>query len=81
MMEDKKQFAIFWSGASEEAKKRSIFWTLFLVVVFCAQVWPVYLIANSVKPLIFGMPFSMFWIALWIVISFVGLILMNKQEQ
>lgn len=46
----------------------------FAAVVFLMQVFPLYSLGNRVEPFVLGMPFSMFWIVLWIVIQFVGLL-------
>jgi len=83
MTQEKKRdgLFIFWKGAAPEERRRKVIWTAFFVLVFCAQVWPLYLVGNRVKPMVLGMPFSMFWIALWIVISFFGLVIMNKYEK
>lgn len=78
--EKKNGLMIFKSDLEPEAKKRGLFWLSYFVVCFLAQIWPIYLIANRVKPYILGMPFSMFWIGLWIVIIFVGLVTKYKQE-
>lgn len=39
-----------------------------------AMVFPIYSVANRVEPFVLGMPFSMFWIVLWIGVEFVGMI-------
>ena len=67
-------------GGIMKRKFSEIFWFFFFLIAFLAQVWPLYLIANRVYPLVLGMPFSMFWIALWIVIIFIGLIAKYNQE-
>jgi len=71
--------SLFPTDVTPEERKRKIFWLLFFVVVFCAQVWPIYMIGNRVCPLILGMPFSMAWIVLWIIIELIGLIVMTNQ--
>ncbi|NPV69401.1 MAG: DUF3311 domain-containing protein [Firmicutes bacterium] len=38
------------------------------------MIFPFYSIANRVEPFVLGMPFSMFWIVMWIGIEFVGVI-------
>lgn len=44
------------------------------VVVFLALIWPLYVPAARVRPLVLGMPFSLFWIAVLLVASFVVLL-------
>ncbi len=71
---------LFPKGWSSKQKKSAIFWVLFFTVVFLANIWPLYLVANSATPFVLGMPFSMFWIILWIVIGFIGLLVMYRSE-
>ncbi len=71
---------LFSEEEKDQNKKRTIFWFIFFLITFIAQVWPGYLIANRVYPLVLGMPFSMFWIALWIIILFIGLLIKFNQE-
>lgn len=52
-------------------KKR--FQTVYLIticVLFLTVLFPVYQIANKPYPIILGLPFSFFWVVLWIVITF-----------
>jgi len=72
---------LFRKDATPAGRRRQVFWFIYFVVVFLAQVWPVYTLANRVYPLVLGMPFSMFWVAMWIVLNFVGLVIMYRQEQ
>jgi hypothetical protein len=46
----------------------------FIVLMLLVMMFPVYSIANSAKPIIMGLPFSMFWIVVWTLIEFVGVI-------
>jgi len=71
---------LFPNGWSSKQKKSAIFWVLFFTVVFLANIWPLYLVANSATPFVLGLPFSMFWIILWIVIGFIGLLVMYRSE-
>ncbi|RKD32495.1 hypothetical protein BET03_11085 [Thermohalobacter berrensis] len=64
----------------EKTKKRSIFWFFYFLICALATIWPIYLIANRIKPFVLGMPFSMFWVALWIVIIFIGTLTKYNQE-
>lgn len=70
----------FRKDTDEKIKKRSIFWFFYFLVCTLATVWPIYPIANRVYPLVLGMPLSMFWIVLWICITFIGAFAKFKQE-
>jgi uncharacterized membrane protein len=41
-------------------------------------VFPFFEIANRATPIIFGLPFSFFWVILWIVITFVSLVVLYR---
>lgn len=76
----KRGLSFFSKDIDNTRKKRSIFWFCYFLICGLAQIWPIYLIANRVKPLVLGMPFSMFWIGLWIVIVFIGTMTKYNQE-
>lgn len=39
----------------------------FLVAYACAVTWPGMVPFNRIRPLVLGLPFSMVWIAVWII--------------
>jgi hypothetical protein len=41
----------------------------FFVVYALAVTWPVVLPFNRIRPLVLGLPFSMVWVTLWIVLG------------
>lgn len=53
--------------------------TLYIVigiVPFLMLVFPFFEIGNRATPIVMGLPFSFFWVILWIVITFVALIVL-----
>lgn len=54
--------------------------TAFTVAMLVLVTFPVYGIANSVEPMILGLPFSMAWVVFWILVEFVGLIAFYRYE-
>jgi hypothetical protein len=52
---------------------------LFLLFVV-AVTWPGMVPFNRIEPLILGLPFSMAWIAFWVVLSFLTLLLLDHVE-
>jgi hypothetical protein len=54
----------------------AVFFLLFVVAV----TWPGMLPFNRIQPLVFGLPFSMFWIALWVFCSFLVFLLVDRIE-
>jgi hypothetical protein len=53
---------------------------LFLILFAIAVTWPGMVPFNRIHPLILGLPFSMAWIALWVVLSFLVLLLVDRLE-
>ncbi len=44
---------------------RLVFW-IFLVLYTVALTWPGMLPFDRIHPFVLGLPFSMFWVALWV---------------
>ena len=53
---------------------------LFFLLFAFAVTWPGMVPFNRIHPLILGLPFSMVWIALWVVLSFVILVLVDRAD-
>ncbi len=53
---------------------------LFLVLFAVAVTWPGMVPFNRIHPLIWGLPFSMAWIALWVILSFLVLLIVDRAE-
>jgi hypothetical protein len=53
---------------------------LFFLLFVLAVTWPGMLHFNRIHPLVLGLPLSMFWIALWVVCSFLILLLVDVVE-
>ena len=53
---------------------------LFFLLFVLAVTWPGMLPFNRIHPLILGLPFSMFWIALWVFCSFLVLLVVDRVE-
>jgi hypothetical protein len=60
------------------AARRLVFGLLGLYTVFLT--YPGMVPFNRIEPLVLGLPFSMFWIVLWVAIVFAGLLLLNRLE-
>lgn len=54
---------------------------LYLVLMALATTWPGALIANRVRPHVFGIPFNFAWYAAWIVGAFVVLLWLDADQQ
>jgi hypothetical protein len=53
----------------------------FFVVFLLAVTWPGMLPFNRVRPLVLGLPFSMAWVALWVVLAGLVLWLVHAVEK
>ena len=78
---DKSGYGItfFRPGTSQGLKARGIFFfILFTVIILIESCY--WLFANSVKPIILGMPFGMFFIVLFIILEFCALLVLYYLE-
>ena len=53
---------------------------LFFMLFAVAVTWPGMVPFNRIDPLILGLPFSMAWIASWVLLSFLFLVLVDYVE-
>ena len=53
---------------------------LFFLLFMVAVTWPGMLLGNRIFPLVFGLPFSIVWIASWVILSFLVLLLLDRAE-
>ncbi len=50
----------------------------FLIVMTAAVTWPGVTYFNRIEPRVFGIPFNFAWVAGWIVLAFVVLLLLER---
>ncbi|WNS74999.1 DUF3311 domain-containing protein [Bacillus sp. DTU_2020_1000418_1_SI_GHA_SEK_038] len=50
------------------------------IIPFLMLVFPGFELGNRATPIIMGLPFSFFWVLLWIVITFVALIILYRLD-
>jgi membrane protein required for beta-lactamase induction len=60
------------------AARRIVFGLLGMYAVFLT--WPGVVPFNRIRPLVFGLPFIMFWIVLWVLLVGAGFVLLNAAE-
>jgi hypothetical protein len=53
---------------------------VFFILFVLAVTWPGMVPFNRIEPLVLGLPFSMFWIALWVFCSFLVLVVVDRVE-
>lgn len=71
---------VFKEGTPPSKKRWYTFFVIYFILCVLAEVWPIFLIANRVRPYILGLPFSMFWTVLMVVLGFVGMIFLYRFE-
>ncbi len=59
--------------------RRSV--ALFFLFAFAALIWPIYPLFGGARPLILGMPQSLFYVACWLVASFLVLLALYLYEE
>ena len=54
---------------------------LFFLAAFAALIWPVYGIFGGARPLVLGLPLSLFYVAAWLIASFLVLLALYLYEE
>ena len=73
-MISEKQNGLTYS-VQQPTKKPVIRWFIaFLVLIQLSLIWPIYPIVGHIEPFILGMPFSIVWVLLCLLLSFSGLL-------
>jgi hypothetical protein len=53
---------------------------LFFILFVLGVTWPGMIPANRIFPLVLGLPFSMVWIAGWVLVSFFVFLFLDRVE-
>ena len=73
-MISKKQHGLMYS-VQQPSKKPVVRWFIaFLVLIQFSLIWPIYPLVGYIEPIILGMPFSIVWVLLCLLLSFSGLL-------
>ena len=59
----------------KKKNKLDFYFFLFSLFILFLLIFPVYNFGNKINPIIFGLPFSLFWIISCIVGQFVGIVI------
>lgn len=54
----------------DQKRFQTVYFTT-IIVLFLTVLFPVFQLGNKVYPIAFGLPFSFFWVVMWIVITFI----------
>ena len=47
---------------------------LYFILIFAAMMWPIYPIFSRIRPMVLGIPFSLFYLVILIIASFLVLL-------
>ena len=53
----------------------------FFLLAFAALIWPIYSFFGNARPLILGLPQSLFYVSVWLVLSFLVLFALYLYEE
>lgn len=69
-------------------KKFNVIFCVACAIPFLFLIFPLYEIGNRAIPTIFGLPYSFFWVLLWVVITFIAVVFLyfldpakNEEEE
>jgi hypothetical protein len=69
-------------GLKNETRRGSLLSFLTVAIISgLALIWPVYPFAGSIRPYLFGLPFSFVWVVGWLVVMFVALVLLYRTDE
>jgi hypothetical protein len=71
---------VFKPGTPPQVRSRGIFFFILFCVIILVQCC-YFLFANSVEPILLGMPFGMFFVVLFVAIEFAALLALFKLEE
>lgn len=70
----------FTTDAPARYRTKRILFVIVIGIAIMMTGWPLYPYFSGIYPLIFGLPFSLAWIILWLAISLVALIVLFATE-
>lgn len=72
---------LFPPGTSPRKKRRRLLFVAVYLAVAAAVVWPVYPLFAGIRPFILGLPLSLAWMVLALVVGFVALLALYLTEE
>ncbi|WP_377887600.1 DUF3311 domain-containing protein [Alkalihalobacillus sp. R86527] len=61
-------------------KKFNMIYCISLAIPLLLLVFPLFSMGNRSTPLVFGLPFSFFWVLFWIVMTFVIVLILYRLD-
>lgn len=59
-------------------RKFTTLYSIITIIPFLMLIFPLFEIGNRATPIVMGLPFSFFWVILWIVITFIALLILYR---
>lgn len=61
-------------------KKFNTYYITIALIPFFMLIFPFFEIGNRATPIVLGLPFSFFWVILWIAITFIALLILYRLD-
>ena len=71
----------FPPGTPQAVRRRRVLFAYLVVLATIALVWPVFSWVKAPLPLILGLPTSLAWVVLWLVVVFCGLLWLYRGDR
>lgn len=72
---------LFPPGTPPAHRRRRIAFVVILVAATVSLMWPVYPLFAGPRPLVLGLPLSLAWMLLWLVIMFLAMLWLYRSER
>lgn len=72
---------LFPSGSSPRHRRRRLVFAAICALLTAALIWPVYPLASGIRPLILGLPLSLGYIVIVLLLMFAALIWLYRGEE
>ena len=72
---------VFFPPNTPPARRRKrLLFVVVLLAAAVALVWPVYVLFSGIFPLVLGLPLSLAWPVLWLIVIFAALVWLYRSE-
>lgn len=71
----------FPKGTAPRKRRRRTLTVAIVLVAAVALIWPVYPFFGGAFPLILGLPLSLAWVVLWLILVFAALVGLYRSEE
>lgn len=76
-----KGLVFFPPGTDPRKKRRRLLFVAVYLLVAASVLWPVYPLFSGIRPLVLGLPLSLAWVVLALVVGFLVLLALYLTEE